>query len=92
MKQFILSIIICLCGIIPTQAKVVKDGNVFKTEKSTTLDEFTGYYYEIDGVNYMIFRTKNNSFYVNRISKKTGKYYKHYLPKEVQEQLKQLFV
>lgn len=89
MKHFILAILICFC--VTTQANVIQQGNVFKTEKSIALDEFTGYYYEIDGINYMIFKSKNDSFYVNRISKKTGKTYKFYLPKYIQEKLKKLY-
>lgn len=90
MKQFILSIIVCLCGIIPMQANISQQGNVFKTEQSVSVDILTPYFYEIDGVQYPIYRSSKNAFYIKRISKKTGKEYKYYLPKEIQEKLKQL--
>lgn len=89
MKQFILSLIICVCGLCPAHANnVTQIGNVFKVEKVS--DSITPYFYEIDGVNYPIYRSSNGSFYIKRISKKTGKEYKTYLPKEVQERLRKL--
>lgn len=90
MKQFILSLIICVCGFCSIHAKpVTQIGNVFKAE--TISDSLTPYFYEIDGVNYPIYKSSNGAFYIKRISKKTGKEYKFYLPKEIQNKLKQIY-
>lgn len=91
MKQFILSIIICLCTLISVQAETIQEGNVFKVEQSSEVKEtMIPYFYEINDVKYPIYVSANGSFYIKRISKKTGQEYKYYLPKEVQEKLKKL--
>lgn len=83
---------LCLCGLV--NAKVYQQGNTFKSEKvsTITMEQVTPYFYEIDGVQYPIYRSSKNSFYIKRISKKTNQEYKYYLPKDVQEKLKQLYL
>lgn len=51
-----------------------------QTEQKTTMT-----YTDLKGVRYDVYRTKNGALYIKRISKKTGKEYKYYLPKAVQE-------
>lgn len=58
--------------------------------KETTVytDTTTVHTYEIKGEKYPIFKSKNNRYYIWKTSSKTGKLYKYYLPKKVQEQIK----
>ena len=80
MKQiffFFLLIFSCLVN-----AEIIRDGNNFKVEQTTNNDKLTKYT-----------DSKGNPVYVSstgivwKTSKKTGKEYKYYLPKEVQEQM-----
>lgn len=69
-------------------ADVIKEGNTFKVEKTSTQDEKTKFTWEDkEGKQYPIYKTKKGAYYILRISKKTEKEYKYYLPKEVQEQI-----
>lgn len=90
MKKFILISFVVLLGII-ANAQVVKEGNTFKQnkEKTEVVEQKTSYEYEDNkGNKYPIYVSKRGSYYVIKISKKTGKEYKYYLPKEVQEEIK----
>ena len=49
---------------------------------STTNDTYT-----INNVKYPVYKSKNGAFYIWKTSKKTGKKYKYYLPKEIQKQM-----
>lgn len=49
---------------------------------STTNDTYT-----ISNVKYPVYKSKNGAFYIWKTSKKTGKKYKYYLPKEIQKQM-----
>lgn len=77
---------------ITCYADVVKEGNVITITKTTTLvneKQSTGLIYkDSKGNTYLIYKSKNNKFYVMKTSQKTGKEYKYYLPKEAQETLK----
>lgn len=72
-------------------AEVKREGNTFKVEQtSKASDTQTKYTWEDkEGNKYPIFITKKGACYVLRTSKKTGKEYKYYLPKEIQAQIKQ---
>lgn len=89
MKRYILCLFfaaICLFS----SAEVTRDNDTFKVEQTSKAnDTQTKYTWEDkEGNKYPIFVTKKGACYINRISKKTGKEYKYYLPKEVQEQIK----
>ena len=49
---------------------------------STTTDTYT-----ISSIKYPVFKSKSGSFYIWKTSKKTGKKYKYYLPKDIQIQM-----
>ena len=49
---------------------------------STTTDTYT-----ISSIKYTVFKSKSGAFYIWKTSKKTGKKYKYYLPKEIQKQM-----
>ena len=85
--KYIIALLIALYMCFTTHADVVRDGDTFKIE--TTTDIKTKYTWEDkDGNIYPIYITKKGTCYIKRISKKTGKEYKYYLPKEVQNQIK----
>lgn len=93
MKTFILSLILCVCGICSMHAEVVREGTNFRVEQVKEQGaDFPTYYTYTDksGKVYTIYRSKNKSYYIKKVSKKTGKEYKQYLPKEIQEELKRL--
>jgi hypothetical protein len=89
MKKLILCILLALFC-IASNAQVKREGNTFKVEQtSKSQDTKTKYTWEDkEGNKYPIFVTKNGACYVNRVSKKTGKEYKYYLPKDVQATIK----
>lgn len=92
MKKLIICILLSILAVIEVNAEVKREGDTFKVEqtKSTANDTQTKYIWEDkQGNKYPIFITKKGACYVKRVSKKTGKEYKYYLPKEVQTQIKQ---
>lgn len=91
MKKLILCILLALFC-ITANAEVKREGDTFKVEQSsrTSQGEKTKYTWEDkDGNKYPIYITKRGACYVLRTSKKTGKEYKYYLPKDIQAQIKQ---
>jgi len=54
-------------------------------KRLTTVDTCTTYEFEIKGKAYPVFKSKNGAYYIWRVSGKTGKNYRMYLPKEVQQ-------
>lgn len=74
----------------PIHAEVVRSGNTFETVQfAKNTDELTPYTWkDKDGIVYPIYITKKGACYVKRISKNTGKEYKYYLPKDIQEQIR----
>lgn len=90
MKKFIIVSFVILLGII-ANAQIMKEGNTFKQnkEKTEVVEQKTSYEYEDSkGNKYPIYVSKRGSLYVIKTSKKTGKEYKYYLPKEMQEEIK----
>lgn len=53
---------------------------------STTTDTYT-----ISSVKYLVFKSKSGAFYIWKTSKKTGKKYKYYLPKDIQIQMGRVY-
>lgn len=93
MKKLVLSLILALISFsfYPVSAKIVQQGNTFKSEKTVSKaeDEKTNYIWEDSkGNKYPIYKTKKGACYVIRVSKNTGKEYKSYLPKEIREKIK----
>lgn len=85
--KYILALLVVLTLSITGYAEVVQEGNTFRIE--TTSDEMTPYLWQDkEGNIYPIYKTSKGSFYILKISKKTGKEYKYYLPKKVQEKIK----
>ena len=90
MKKIILCILLALFC-ITISAEVKREGNTFRVEQTTkesdTKTQYT--WVDKDGNVYPIFITKKGACYIFRTSKKTGKEYKQYLPKNIQETIKQ---
>lgn len=90
MKKFIIALVVLIIGAVgQINAEVVRSGNTFETVQTSQTDVQTPYTWkDKDGKIYPIYISKKGACYVKRISKKTGKEYKYYLPKEIQEQIR----
>lgn len=88
--KYIISLLIMLTLSMSSFAEVKREGNIFKVEQTSKAnDTKTKYTWEDkEGNKYPIFVTKKGACYVVRTSKKTGKEYKYYLPKDIQETIK----
>ena len=90
-------ILLAVCGNAAFGQSYSQEGNVFKTEKTVESqpDELTPFFYEVKEKindetivkNLPIYITKRNACYVIRTSKKTGKLYKQYLPKDLSAEI-----
>lgn len=90
MAKRIILFIITIFALNIANAEIVRTGNTFSTTQSSQQgDVLTSYTWkDSKGIIYPVYITKNGACYIVRISEKTGKAYKQYLPKEVQEQIK----
>lgn len=89
MKKLILCILLALFC-VAANAEVKREVDTFKVEQTSSKvnDTKTKYTWEDkEGNKYPIFITKRGACYIIRVSKKTGKEYKYYLPKEIQLQI-----
>ena len=50
-------------------------------------DTTTTFIYQMSDKVYKVYKSKSGAFYVWKVSKKTGRLYKMYLPKEIQIQM-----
>ena len=75
-----LSITVGAKDYVPTKRQ-----SVINTD-STTTDTYT-----ISSIKYPVFKSKSGAFYIWKTSKKTGKKYKYYLPKEIQIQMGRVY-
>ena len=89
MKKLLIFLTIIL-SCITLNAEVTRENNTFKVEKSTeSTDTKTQYTWEDkEGNKYPIFISKKGACFIMRTSKK-GNEYKYYLPKEIQETIRQ---
>ena len=99
---FLVMLIMGMTGTTCVAEVVQRSGNTFEVIKTSSQDVQTPYNWkDKDGIIYPIYITKKGartsksaagtsggSCYIKRISKKTGKEYKYYLPKEIQEQIR----
>lgn len=89
--KYITALLVILILSVTGYADVVRNGDNFKVEKTASVnqDTKTNYTWEDkDGNIFPIFITKKGACYILRTSKKTGKEYKYYLPKEIQETIR----
>lgn len=90
MKKFLIALVVLIIGAVgQINAEVVRNGNTFETVQTSQTDVQTPYTWkDKDGKTYPVYITKKGACYIKRVSKKTGKEYKYYLPKEIQEQIR----
>ena len=89
--KYIIVLLVALSMSVASYADVVRDGNTFRVENTTSVNKDTKTKYtweDKEGNKYPIFITKKGTCYIIRTSKKTGKEYKYYLPKNIQETIK----
>ena len=84
MKRFL---IITLLSVLVGTSVYADNFKAPSKQKVEWTDSTTNHTYEIRNIKYDIFKSKNGSFYIWKTSKKTGKKYKYYLPKEIQIKL-----
>lgn len=81
MKKFITMLVLSLYMAIPVNAQefvAPSHSSVAFTDTTTT------YTYKMTDKTYKVFKSKTGAFYIWKMSKKTNKPYKMYLPKEIQ--------
>lgn len=90
MKKFLIILTVLIISAVgQINAEVVRNGNVFETVQTSQSDVQTPYTWkDKEGKTYPIYISKKGACYVKRVSKKTGKEYKYYLPKEIQKQVR----
>lgn len=89
--KYIITLLIVLSMSVIGYADIVRNGDTFKVEKTTSVNQNTKTKYtweDKEGNKYPIFITKKGACYVLRVSKKTDKEYKYYLPKDIQETIR----
>lgn len=95
MKKLIImvSTFILACGSIAYSQNYTRNGKVFeqvktnnKTANEHTRTDFT--WKSTDGKVYPIYLSPKGRAYIIKVSKKTGKEYKQYLPKEISGEIK----
>lgn len=87
MKKILL-IAAILLGSFIAKSEIVQEGNNFIEVRQEKNDEPTVYTYtDKNGKVYPIYKSSRGKYYIKKISKKTGREYKYYLPKEIQEKL-----
>lgn len=88
--KFLILLALAIFSFTSLNAEIKREGDTFKVETSIKAsDTQTKYTWEDkEGNKYPIFITKKGACYVVRVSKKTGKEYKYYLPKDIQETIK----
>lgn len=87
MKSILLTIAFSFISLCSYSQKIIRDNNTFIVNKITTkTEEIKTIYTYKDSKNneYPIYITTKGTCYIKRISQKTGKEYKYYLPKEIQ--------
>lgn len=58
--------------------------NAPSRHKTAFTDTTTTYTYRMTDKVYKVYKSRNNAFYIWKVSKRSGKLYKNYLPKEIQ--------
>ena len=78
----ILSLIFAMVVVLTANAQTFKA----PTTKVYT-DTTTTFTYQMPDKVYKVYKSKSGAFYIWKVSKKTGRLYKMYLPKEIQIQM-----
>lgn len=88
MKKLISFVLMVLLSVASFAQKFNAETKTFSKENTVkTSATLTEYNWEESDSIYPIYITKNGRTYINKVSKKSGKVYKKYLPEEVSRQL-----
>lgn len=86
---FAIAMLLTIGAQAQTQQKYQINGsNIVAVAKQKKEAQKTSYTYTIKGKTYEVYKGTKGSYYIIRTSGKTGKEYKYYLPKDVQQMLK----
>lgn len=92
MKKIIIAIALLLTigAQAQSQKYQINGNNIIAVSQTKVKKEAqkTSYTYTIKGKTYEVYKGAKGSYYIIRTSTKTGKEYKYYLPKDVQQMLK----
>lgn len=92
MKKWIICLFLATFCLTSYAQNIVREGGTFKTQTTQTTkgnDQQTKYIWEDSkGIKYPIYISQRGACYIKRISGNTGREYKYYLPKEVQETIR----
>ena len=88
MKRVLLILILLIELAVSVSAKdyVAPTRQSVEYTDSTTTDTYT-----INNKKYNVYKSKSGAFYIWKTSKKTGKKYKYYLPKDIQVQMGRVY-
>lgn len=89
--KYIIALLVALVLSVSSYADVVRNGDTFKVENTTSVNQDTKTKYtweDKEGNKYPIYITKKCACYIIKVSKKTDKEYKYYLPKNIQETIR----
>ena len=78
----ILSLIFAMVVVLTVNAQTFKAPSA-----KVYTDTITTFTYQMPDKVYKVYKSKSGAFYIWKVSKKTGKPYKMYLPKEIQIQM-----
>ena len=88
MKKLISFVLMVLLSVASFAQKFNAETKTFSRESTVkTSATMTEYSWEESDSIYPIYVTKNGRTYINKVSKKSGKVYKKYLPEDVSRQL-----
>lgn len=89
MKKVVLFLVL-IVGLSVTLSVVstkAKDYVAPTSQSEVFTDTTTNDTYTINNNKYKVYKTKKGAFYIWKTSKRTGKQYKYYLPKDIQKQM-----
>lgn len=94
MKKIIIAIAMLLTMGVQAQSQQkyqINGNNIVAVSQAKQKKEAqkTSYTYTIKGKTYEVYQGAKGSYYIIRTSAKTGKDYRYYLPKDVQQMLKE---
>lgn len=86
-----LMLLFASAGVLGQSLKNYKGEIIYKEQPKNDV-KATSYTYEDKGGNiYSVYVTSKKKFFIYKVSKKTGKYYKYYLPEKYQEKLRESY-
>lgn len=87
MKQLTKNIIVALFSVMATTGAHAQEFVAPTKAKTEFKDSTTTFTYKMTDATYKVFKTRSGAFYIWKKSSKSGRMYRHYLPKEIQKQM-----